>query len=178
MSFLSYWSVWRGYLGDIWLFDNPTSSNSDTSLAVGKRPGSLRSAVFRLLRSSHSSLLLQWRIIAEDSGLRSYIVFLCGESNEDIRRNKDQSIITARSVARRFLCRPSWGTSSLQAGKAQNVVTLKIEEICSSEMLVLLTRATRRHMPQDNIISPKGCFHVLFAQIIFDLHFGFSIILT
>jgi hypothetical protein len=36
-------------------------------------------------------------------------------------------------------------------GKIQSLVTLKMETICTSETSAPLTRATRRHIPEDHI---------------------------
>jgi hypothetical protein len=38
------------------------------------------------------------------------------------------------------------------AGKTQRLVTVKMEAIVSSETSVRLTRVTRRHIPEDNIL--------------------------
>jgi hypothetical protein len=55
------------------------------------------------------------------------------------------------AVARGSRRRPSRGISSLRAGKTKSLVNLKMEALCSSETY-FLTTATRRHIPEDNIL--------------------------
>jgi hypothetical protein len=44
-------------------------------------------------------------------------------------------------------------TCSMRAVKNQNLITLKREPIYSSETSVMLTRATRRHIQEDNVLK-------------------------
>jgi hypothetical protein len=55
------------------------------------------------------------------------------------------------SVAWGSLLCPSWAISWLRAWKTQSQVILKMEAIYSFETSVLLTKATWRHNPEDNI---------------------------
>jgi hypothetical protein len=46
------------------------------------------------------------------------------------------------------------GTTSVRLRKSQNLGTLKMESICSSESSILSTLATRSHITEDNILHP------------------------
>jgi hypothetical protein len=71
--------------------------------------------------------------------------------------------------SRKPLCRPWWGVFLLRAGKSQRLVTLKIEAICSSETSVL-TRFTRRHIPEHNVRKCLSVCNPLSAVALYDVY--------
>jgi hypothetical protein len=87
----------------------------------------------------------------------------CGSSNKNrsfggiyrlhLQRNETLFPVRSEDMLTTDAVHPSvMSISSLRNGNTHSLLTLQMEAICSSETSVLVTRVTRRHIPEDSIL--------------------------